>query len=150
VKGGGGHTAGAGERGGLPLPRVLLAEDDAQMRLMLASALRRDGCEVIEVSDGWELLRYLTENRLESLPSLDTGASRRIDLLISDIRMPGRSGLDILAGMRWADWPMPVILITAFGDSQTHAEARRLGAAAVFDKPFDLDDFRTAVCNLLH
>jgi len=40
-------------------------------------------------------------------------------------------------------------VITAFGDKETHAEARRIGVAAVFDKPFDLDDFRTAVCNLL-
>jgi len=40
-------------------------------------------------------------------------------------------------------------VITAFGDEKAHAEARRLGVDAVFDKPFDLDDFRTAVYNLV-
>jgi DNA-binding response OmpR family regulator len=42
----------------------------------------------------------------------------------------------------------PVILITAFGDDETHTEARRLGAAAVFNKPFEFDDLRTVVLNL--
>jgi DNA-binding response OmpR family regulator len=124
-------------------PRVLLAEDDLEMRTMIACALRSDGHEVIEVADGWQLLQYLTTHTLNAAPD------ERIDLLISDVRMPGKSGLDVLAGMRWADWPMPVILITAFGDLQTHAEARRLGAAAVFDKPFELDDLRTLALNLL-
>ncbi len=127
----------------LPPARVLLAEDDDEMRKMVASALRKDGYEVIEVRDGWQLLQYLATHRLKS------DSDELVDLLISDIRMPGRNGLDVLAGLRWADWAMPVILITGFGDRQTHAEARRLGAAAVFDKPFELDDLRTAVCNLL-
>jgi DNA-binding response OmpR family regulator len=123
--------------------RVLLAEDDAEMRALIAEALRSDGHEVVEVSDGWQLLQSLATR---SLPSDDDAG---IDLLISDIRMPGKNGLDVLAGMRWADWPMPVILITAFGDAKTHAEARRLGAAAVFDKPFELDDLRMLALNLL-
>jgi DNA-binding response OmpR family regulator len=123
--------------------RVLLAEDDVEMRALIACALRSDGHEVLEVSDGWQLLQSLATRQLPS--DEDEG----IDLLISDIRMPGKNGLDVLAGMRWADWPMPVILITAFGDAKTHAEARRLGAAAVFDKTFDLDDLRTLALNLL-
>jgi DNA-binding NtrC family response regulator len=124
-------------------PRVLLAEDDAEMRHMLAAALRRDGCDVVEVCDGRELLHWLTAHRLQDHP--DEG----LDLLISDVRLPGRGGLDVLAAMRWADWRVPVVLMTGFGDAAAHAEARRLGASAMFDKPFDLDDFRTIVWNLL-
>ncbi|MCU0620491.1 MAG: response regulator [Gemmatimonadales bacterium] len=71
------------------------------------------------------------------------------DIVVSDIRMPGKTGLELLAGLRRADWATPVILITGFGDRHTLAEAQRLGAAAVFDKPFDVDDLRTAVLNLM-
>jgi FixJ family two-component response regulator len=56
--------------------------------------------------------------------------------------MHGVTGLDVLAGLRETDWATPVILLTAFGDAELHAEAHRLGALAVFDKPFDFRDLR--------
>jgi DNA-binding response OmpR family regulator len=70
------------------------------------------------------------------------------DLLVSDIRMPVCSGLQILESLRLARWPMPAILMTAFGDEQTRARAEGLGAV-IFMKPFDMDDLRTAVLNLI-
>ena len=121
------------------VPCVLVAEDDTRMRELLADTLRRDGHEVIEARDGAELLDYIGELHLS--PRGDPP----IDLIITDVRMPTLSGIDVLAELRWADWAIPVIVITAFGDADLHAEAKRLGAAAVFDKPFDLDDIRTAV-----
>jgi DNA-binding NtrC family response regulator len=72
-----------------------------------------------------------------------------MDLVISDERMPGMAGLEVLDALRRAGWPTPFILITGFGDQATHASARRLGASAVFDKPFDLDDLRKTVLQLL-
>jgi DNA-binding response OmpR family regulator len=66
-------------------------------------------------------------------------------LIVADIRMPGLTGLDVLAILRCANCTTPVILITAFGDEATHAEGRELGAAAVFDKPFNVEDLRSAV-----
>jgi DNA-binding response OmpR family regulator len=122
--------------------RVLVAEDDADMRELLASVLRKDGYDVIEARDGWQLLQYLATHT----PAVDDSP---VDLVISDIRMPGKNGLDVLAGLRFADSSTPVILITGFGDLQTHLEARRLGATAVLDKPFDLDQLRSVVLNLL-
>lgn len=119
-------------------PRVLVAEDDREMRKLILRTLRKDGFSAEGVGSGSELLHRIGTSLLSS-----TGAPP--DLIISDIRMPGFSGLEVLSGLREADWSMPVILITAFGDEETHAEARRLGAAAVFDKPFDIDDLRTAV-----
>jgi two-component system response regulator (stage 0 sporulation protein F) len=127
-----------------PLPwsspaRVLLAEDDPSMRELLATTLREDGLEVIEARDGSALL-----DRLAEALAAD-GDLSGYDVIVSDIRMPGHSALDILAGVRHALRRIPVILITAFGDRVTHERAMRLGASAVFDKPFDLDDLRTAV-----
>jgi CheY-like chemotaxis protein len=123
--------------------RILVAEDDAEMRQLLASVLRRDGYQVIEARDGLELLNFIGSMLLWSRDAID------LDLVISDVRMPGRSGLDILAGLRRADWATPFILITAFGGQELHNEAHRLGAAAVFDKPFELDKLRATVQNLI-
>ena len=64
--------------------------------------------------------------------------------MITDINMPTLTGLDVLTELRWDDWSVPVILITAFGDEQTHGEGARLGAAMVFNKPFELDELRRA------
>ena len=63
--------------------------------------------------------------------------------------MPGFTGLEVLAGLRDANWHTPILLITAYGSDETYEEAARLGASGVFDKPFDIDDLRTAVLNLV-
>jgi len=112
---------------------VLLAEDDADMRSLLSAALARQGYEVMEAKDGTELLELVANGYLPQRPGGP-------DLIISDVRMPGWTGLDILAGLRKQDWAMPVILITAFGDAETHREADRLGAVTMLDKPFDIED----------
>jgi DNA-binding response OmpR family regulator len=122
--------------------RILLAEDDADMRSLLATALRRDGYQVIEVVDGVALLERLGKS---VLGRADGGS---VDLIIADIRMPSLSGLDVLTRFRRAAGTTPFILITGFGDAGTHLEAARLGAAAVFEKPFDLDELRLAVLDL--
>ncbi|WP_437809793.1 response regulator [Sorangium sp. So ce1078] len=121
--------------------RVLLAEDDRELRLLLATALRRDGYEVLEARDANHLLELMGD-------ALVSGSGAPADVVVSDIRMPGRSGLELLAGLRRDDWATPVVLITAFGDPETHAEAYRLGADAVLDKPLDVDDLRIVVQTL--
>jgi len=68
----------------------------------------------------------------------------RPDLIVSDVRMPGWSGLDLLRFLRHRRSAIPVVLITAFGDRDTHERAARLGAA-VLDKPFALADLRRAI-----
>ena len=114
--------------------RVVLAEDDYEMRSLLAMALRKSGYDVVECSDGTGLLTYLAAFLLPK-----EFAREPVDLIISDIRMPGVSGLEVLEGKPTnRDFP-PMVLITAFGDAQTHALANKLGAAAIFDKPFDVD-----------
>jgi DNA-binding response OmpR family regulator len=115
------------------LPRVLLAEDDDEMRILLASVLRKEGYEVTECRDGCELAEKIG-------PCLVPNAQRFIDLVISDIRMPGVLGLSVLEGGQQQEGFPPMIMITAFGDQETHAEVTRLGAAAMFDKPFDLQE----------
>ncbi len=71
-----------------------------------------------------------------------------IDLIVSDVRMPICSGLEIVRAIRDSGWTVPVILMTAFGDDETRDRAAQLNAV-LFDKPFDLDDLRTAVLSLV-
>lgn len=109
--------------------RVLLADDDHAMRGMLEAALLRAGFEVESASNGAELLA-----RLEAADR----NSRAPQLIVSDICMPGLTGLDVLTRVRQRFPTVPVILITAFGDALTHRRAHALGAVEVIDKPFDL------------
>jgi DNA-binding response OmpR family regulator len=122
--------------------RVLLAEDDPDMRSVVADALRGDGYDVVELADGGRLLVDIAA-RLK-----DGTGGDSLDLIVSDIRMPICTGLQILSALRDAHWHTPVILMTAFGDEATRRHAESL-SAVLFDKPFDVDDLRTAVANLL-
>lgn len=123
--------------------RVLLAEDNHELRRMLAVGLRRNGYLVTEAATGFELLERLGDLTLRN---------EAFDLIVSDVRMPGLTGLSVVGGLRHgterASSSTPVMLITAFGDATIHAEARRLGAV-VLDKPFDIDDFRACAARML-
>lgn len=118
---------------------VLLAEDDPAFRLLIASVLQQEGYEVVEAADGLALLA--------NIEATLTLRRERADsfLIVADIRMPGLTGLDVLAILRCANRATPVILITAFGDEATHAEGQELGAAAVLDKPFNVEELRSTV-----
>ena len=120
--------------------RVFVAEDQPEMRALIARMLRQDGYEVIEAGDGPALIDSLVRSIVDE--------ARMPDLIITDIRMPGASGLDVVARLRRSDWSTPIIFITAFGDHQAHAEAKRLGAVGCLDKPFDLDELRSMVRSL--
>jgi DNA-binding response OmpR family regulator len=119
--------------------RILVAEDDREMGELLVAALHLDGYEVVQARTGAQLLESIGTHLLNAVDSAP------VDLIISDIRLPGMSGLEVLAALRQTDWSTPVILISAFADPETHAEAHRLGAKLVFNKPFEMDDLRMAV-----
>jgi two-component system, response regulator, stage 0 sporulation protein F len=122
--------------------RIMLAEDDEEMRTLLVERLTRDGYEVIAAQNG---LQMIEEIRM----LLFRGDPMPVDLIVSDERMPGMPGLEFLSILRQAEWPTPFILITGFGDESTHERALRMGASAVFDKPFDIDELRRTVLAVL-
>ena len=106
-----------------------MAEDDPDMREMIASVLTGEGYAVIAARDGSELIA-----RLHDLAKEPRGR-RTLATIIADVRMPGLGGLDVLAALRCAGWQTPVILITAFGDEAIHREARDLGAVGCSTSP---------------
>ncbi|MEZ4220074.1 MAG: response regulator [Polyangiaceae bacterium] len=118
---------------------VLLAEDDAELRSLLVRALRRDGYRVVESKDGSELLDTLARDLAQR------GALEGVDLIISDIRMPGYTGLNVLCGLRQAGMEVPFIVMTGFGDDDTLSRAYALGASCVLTKPFDSETLRHVV-----
>jgi len=122
--------------------RLLLAEDDFELRELLASVLRADGHEVVEACDGNELWALLSREN-------DAEGRTPFALVVSDVRMPGLTVFDVLTHLQRALTETPVILITAFGDPATHLRALHLGAARVIDKPFDWDELRDAVHDAL-
>ncbi len=120
-------------------PRILLAEDDVEMRRLVSRSLRDDGYRVDEAANGSELL--------EQLENAST-AGENVDVMITDVRMPGLTGFQAL------DWLQevralrpPTIVITAFPDNLTYVRASQLGVE-VLEKPFDLDDLRSRVRTL--
>ena len=121
-------------------PLLVLAEDDDDLRSALGDLLAVDGFEVASVRDG---------TRLVDLMARCAEGRRMPEVIVTDHRMPGISGIEVLERLRRRGIKVPVIVITAFGE-EVGDIARALGANAVFEKPFDPDDLRTAVLCSVH
>jgi len=111
------------------------------MRDLLAVELRRQGYDVVEASDGVELL-----STIQSAGSAPDCAP--FDVIVSDINMPGLTGLDVLSALPSARWQPPVILITGYCNQATHTEALKRGAFATLEKPLSLTDLRAVLRRL--
>lgn len=127
-------------RRGQSRARILVAEDDPDLRRLVSAVLAHDGYDVLEVADGTTMLEYLA--------SLD-GHGNAPQVIVSDVFMPGRSGLDVLVSLRELGISAPVVLMTAFPDHCSQASALELGAVTLLEKPFEIDDLRMIVLNLL-
>jgi DNA-binding NtrC family response regulator len=124
-------------RGAAPR-EIVVAEDDDDMRNLVVRDLREAGFAVHEARSGAELRGLIGARRRG--PNTPLGL-----IIVTDVRMHGATGLEILAELREQDWATPFILMTAFADAKLHAVAESLGALAVFDKPFDVRELRRIV-----
>ncbi|MBI4266243.1 MAG: sigma-54-dependent Fis family transcriptional regulator [Acidobacteria bacterium] len=112
-------------------PRILVADDEPSMREMLRIVLRREGYEVILAESGSEAIA-----RLQQEP---------VDLLLSDIRMPDVSGVEVLRAAKEINRDIVAFMMTAFASTDSAVEAMRLGAVDYFTKPFSMDELRLKV-----
>ncbi len=110
---------------------VLVVDDDADTLILLRDILSKEGYEVSTAPDGKTALEHI--------------GTRRPDLIISDIHMPGLDGMGLLAELRDGYHDIPVILITAFGSLKTAVDSLRSGAFDYLSKPFIADDIRLVV-----
>ncbi|HID55138.1 TPA: sigma-54-dependent Fis family transcriptional regulator [Candidatus Poribacteria bacterium] len=115
--------------------RILIAEDEEGIRQGMARALQKDGHEVVVAPDGKAALRKIERDYF--------------DLLISDVRMPGMSGLDLLKKAKEIDPDLIVIIITAYGSIEDAVDAMRSGAYNYITKPIKLAELRAMVANAL-
>ena len=110
--------------------RILVADDEPNLRRVLAAILTRDGYEVVAVSDGAEALERLDDT---------------IDVVITDLKMPKASGMEVLEHVSAAQMRAPVIMITAFGTVDSAVTAVKAGAFDYIEKPFEQEQIRQIV-----
>jgi len=107
-------------------PRVLIVDDDRAILKVLASQLAQDGIRTFEAESGEQALALLD--------------SQPVDVVLTDLRMPGMDGMTLLTRIA-RSWPeVPVIVLTAYGSIQLAVETMKAGAADFIIKPFDRDE----------
>jgi DNA-binding NtrC family response regulator len=117
------------------MKQILIADDDLSMRMALAESLESCGFEVETAENGADALKKFQQGKFE--------------VVITDMRMPKMTGMDVLRGVKKISPQIPVILITAYGTIKTAVEAMKEGASEFIMKPFSLDDLEFAVKNVL-
>ena len=115
--------------------RVLIVDDEKAIRWSLGEALRGDGYEVAEAEDGKSGIKAFKED-----PA---------DIVILDLKLPDRSGIDILKSLKKDDEDLPVIMMTAYGEVETAVEALKNGAYDFMLKPFQLEKMKVAIKHAL-
>jgi DNA-binding NtrC family response regulator len=118
-------------KNGAKPPRILIVDDDAGQRSLLDSFLRAQGFETLPVSSGERALEVLR--------------SEPVSMMISDVRMPGMTGLETLRRARQEHAVLPVLLVTAYADIRDAVGAMRDGALNYLAKPIDLDELLATV-----
>ncbi len=119
----------------MTVQRVLVVDDEPAMRRVLEIMLRKMGHDVTCANDG-----------MQALAAVQTGP---FDLVISDVRMPGLSGVGLLRALREQGNDVPVIIMTAHGSIESAVDAMKLGASEYIVRPFDVDALEITITRLI-
>ncbi len=113
------------------MPAILIVEDEAKMRRLLELNLGEEGFSTLSAGDAETGLKLLRENS--------------VDLVVTDLKLPGMNGLDFLQAVKHQNAVLPVIVMTAFGTVETAVEAMKAGASDYVLKPFSLAEMRMVI-----
>src|SRR5437764_5408914 len=113
------------------MPAILIVEDEAKMRRLLELNLGEDGFTTFSAGDAETGLRMLRENA--------------IDLVLTDLKLPGMNGLEFLQTIKRQNGALPVVVMTAFGSVETAVDAMKAGASDYVPKPFSLTEMRMVI-----
>jgi DNA-binding NtrC family response regulator len=113
------------------MPAILIVEDEAKMRRLLELDLGEDGFATFSAGDAETGLKLLCENA--------------IDLVVTDLKLPGMDGLEFLQAVKRQNAALPVVVMTAFGSVETAVEAMKAGASDYVLKPFSLAEMRIVI-----
>lgn len=111
--------------------RVLIVDDEKNMRWVLGQALSSEGFEIVEAADGKEALAAIAE--------------QEPDVMVLDHRMPPPDGMEVLRNVRASGMSFPIIMLTAHGNVAQAVEAIKAGASEYLTKPFDLEELKIAI-----
>ena len=111
--------------------RIMIIEDDEEMRSLLIDFFKEEGFETDSASNGIDALRILSEDHF--------------DLVITDLRMPGLTGLDILPTIRRLKPETPIIVMTAYGSDHVRLKSFEKGATTYLEKPIRLSELRSLI-----
>jgi len=112
---------------------ILVVDDDEAMRKLLVDALQEQGCRVIESESGKDALNILKA----ILPNV----------IVTDLKMPG-GGYPYLRQLREGAPYCPIVVMTAYGDSQSKAKVLECGVEGYFEKPLRIHDLKTWMCQM--
>lgn len=110
---------------------ILIVEDEAKMRRLLELNLGEDGFTTLSAGDAETGLKLLRENA--------------VDLVVTDLKLPGMNGLEFLQSIKRQNSVLPVVVMTAFGSVETAVEAMKAGASDYVLKPFSLGEMRMVI-----
>ncbi len=113
------------------MPTILIVEDEAKMRRLLELNLGEDGFTTLSAGDAETGLKLLRENT--------------VDLVVTDLKLPGMNGLEFLQAIKCQNAALPVVVMTAFGTVETAVEAMKAGASDYVLKPFSLSEMRMVI-----
>jgi DNA-binding NtrC family response regulator len=113
------------------MPAILIVEDEAKMRRLLELNLGDDGFTTFSAEDAETGLKLLRENP--------------IDLILTDLKLPGMNGLEFLQTVKRQNAALPVVVMTAFGSVETAVDAMKAGASDYVLKPFSLTEMRIVI-----
>jgi two-component system response regulator AtoC len=114
-----------------PQHTILAVDDEPHMRRLLEISLRQAGYRALSAGNGREALELIQQ--------------QQIDLVVSDLHMPGMSGLQLLSAIRKQYEQLPFIMVTAQGEIKTAVEAMKLGASDYILRPFELETLEIAI-----
>ena len=118
------------------MKRILIVDDDKDLRFNLSCILKEEGYEVIAAADGKQALNALAENVL--------------DLVLLDVRLPGMDGVELLEEIKKIEQNLPIIMLTAYSDVKSAVKAMKSGAFDYITKPFDEEELILVIEKALH
>jgi two-component system, NtrC family, response regulator AtoC len=115
--------------------KILIADDEKNMRWILSKNLKEEGFDIIEAADGEEAFNLFMD--------------KEPDMILLDYKMPVIDGMEVLKRIRTINDSIPVIMITAHGSTDAAVEAMKLGAADYLSKPFDMEELKLIIKRVL-
>jgi CheY-like chemotaxis protein len=119
-------------------PRVLVVEDDVDLRELLRDSLEEAGYDVVPARTGREAI-----NMLEAI-SIAKWSLDAVDLVLTDLHVPEVTGAELIRLLRTARWPVPVVMMTAYASAPVRESTRAMGVP-LLEKPFTLEQMKTTV-----